>query len=97
MRPRAITYRPARRGAARRAGAWPCWPAKLRLLADHQDNSPRLMVYLVTLCEEAAEQLAQHNGGMHQTDLHGRFTDWVPVRRRSPGARFRRSAAQRNF
>ena len=40
------------------------------------------MVYLVTLREEAAEQLAQHNGGMPQTDLHRRFTDWVPVRRR---------------
>ncbi|WP_341715751.1 flavin reductase [Micromonospora sp. FIMYZ51] len=61
--------------------AWPCSPAKLRLLADYHGNKPGLMVYLVALREEAAEQLAELNGGTHQTDLHRRFTDWVPVRR----------------
>ncbi|WP_341717420.1 flavin reductase [Micromonospora sp. FIMYZ51] len=63
--------------------AWPCSPAKLRLLAEYRDNLPGLMVYLVTLREEAAEQLAEQNGGTHQTDLHYRFTDWVRAQRSS--------------
>jgi hypothetical protein len=40
------------------------------------------MVHLVALREEAAEQLAQQNPGAQSTDLHRRFTDWVPVRSR---------------
>ncbi|MEV4713893.1 flavin reductase [Micromonospora sp. NPDC049374] len=62
--------------------AWPCSSAKLRLLAEYRDNMPGLMVYLVTVREEAAEQLAGLNGGGPPVDLHRRFTDWVPVRSR---------------
>ncbi|MFY1577464.1 flavin reductase [Verrucosispora sp. WMMD703] len=62
--------------------AWPCSPAKLRLLAEYRDNMPGLMVYLVTLREEAAEQLAGLGGSEPPTDLHRRFTDWVPARPR---------------
>jgi hypothetical protein len=43
---------------------------------------PGLLVHLVTLSEEAAEHLAQQNRGERSTDLHRRFTDWVPVRSR---------------
>ncbi|MGC5054380.1 flavin reductase [Micromonospora sp. DT48] len=60
--------------------AWPCSPAKLSLLAGYRGNMPGLMVYLVTLREEAAQQLAASDGGRPPTDLHRRFTDWVPVR-----------------
>ncbi|PZG22313.1 flavin reductase [Micromonospora craterilacus] len=60
--------------------AWPCSPAKLRLLAEYKDDKPALMVYLVTLREEAAEQLAELDSGTPPADLHKRFTDWVPVR-----------------
>ncbi|MGC5051974.1 flavin reductase [Micromonospora sp. DT48] len=62
--------------------AWPCSPAKLRLLAEYRDNIPGLMVYLVTLREEAIEQLARLHPGTRLPDLHRRFTDWVPVRSR---------------
>ncbi|WBB91588.1 flavin reductase [Verrucosispora sp. WMMC514] len=62
--------------------AWPCSPAKLRLLAEYRENLPGLMVYLVTLREEAAEQFAAACGGEPPTDLHRRFTDWVPARSR---------------
>ncbi|MCZ7423829.1 flavin reductase [Verrucosispora sp. WMMA2121] len=62
--------------------AWPCSPAKLRLLAEYRENLPGLMVYLVTLREEAAEQFAAACGGEPPTDLHPRFTDWVPARSR---------------
>ncbi|MEV6811759.1 hypothetical protein [Micromonospora sp. NPDC051296] len=66
--------------------AWPCSAAKLRLLAEYQGNTPGLMVYLVTLREEAIEQLAERNPATHLPDLHKRFTDWVPVR--SPERQF---------
>lgn len=62
--------------------AWPCSPAKLHLLAKYRGDMPGLLVHLVTLREEAAEQLAQQNRGERSTDLHRRFTDWVPVRSR---------------
>ncbi|GIJ81034.1 hypothetical protein Xph01_54660 [Micromonospora phaseoli] len=72
--------RPAWR--CRACGApWPCQPAKLRLLAEYADNTPSLMVYLVTLREEAAGQLADQTSVRQAGDLHRRFTDWVPVRR----------------
>lgn len=58
--------------------AWPCSPAKLRLLAEYRGNIPGLMVYLVTLREQAAEELADLNA--HSTGFHQRFTDWIPVR-----------------
>ncbi|MER6754675.1 hypothetical protein ABT235_10905 [Micromonospora echinofusca] len=41
---------------------------------------PGLMAHLVTLREEAAAQLAEHDPGVQSTDLHRRFTDWMPVR-----------------
>ncbi|MGN9765019.1 hypothetical protein ACTMS2_07595 [Micromonospora sp. SD12] len=40
---------------------------------------PGLLVHLVTLREEAADHLAQQNPDARSTDLHRRFTDWVPV------------------
>ncbi|WP_189049037.1 hypothetical protein [Micromonospora sonchi] len=42
---------------------------------------PGLLVYLVTLREEAAEQLAELGSATPPASLHKRFTDWVPVRR----------------
>ncbi|MFG1777378.1 flavin reductase [Micromonospora sp. NPDC049051] len=59
--------------------AWPCSPAKLRLLAKYRGDMPGLMVHLVELREEAAAQLAQQDAGTQSTDLHRRFTDWVPA------------------
>ena len=60
--------------------AWPCSPAKLLLLAQYQGNMPGLLVYLMTLREEAAGQLAELDSGERPVNLHKRFTDWVPVR-----------------
>ncbi len=60
--------------------AWPCSAAKVRLLAAYRGNTPGLMVYLVTLREEATAQLAELNPSTPPPDLHRRFTDWVPVR-----------------
>ncbi|MEU7995479.1 flavin reductase [Micromonospora sp. NPDC049060] len=60
--------------------AWPYSPAKLLLLARYRGDMPGLMVHLVTLREEAAAQLAEHDPGVQSTDLHRRFTDWMPVR-----------------
>ncbi len=60
--------------------AWPCSPAKLRLLAEYKNDKPALMVRLVELREEAAEELAGMDSGERPAGLHKRFTDWVPVR-----------------
>ncbi|GAB3853778.1 hypothetical protein GCM10029963_45620 [Micromonospora andamanensis] len=60
---------------------WPCSPAKLRLLAEYKGNMPSLMVYLVTLREEAAEDLAELDSGERPANMHTRFTAWVPVNR----------------
>ncbi|MFF0720848.1 flavin reductase [Micromonospora sp. NPDC003816] len=57
--------------------AWPCSTAKVRLLAEYRDNIPGLMVYLVTLREEAIAQLAAAKPATRLPDLHRRFTDWV--------------------
>ncbi|WBB91807.1 flavin reductase [Verrucosispora sp. WMMC514] len=59
--------------------AWPCSAAKLRLLAEYRGNIPGLMIYLVTLREEAIAQLAERDPGTRLPDLHRRFTDWVPA------------------
>ncbi len=74
-----VAARPTWRCRACGAG-WPCSPAKLLLLAQYKGNMPGLMVYLVALREEAATQLAELNSGELPTNLHTRFTDWVPVR-----------------
>ncbi len=60
--------------------AWPCSPAKLRLLAQYRNNMPGLLVHLVNLREQAAEHLADLHPDAYPTNLHQRFTDWVPVR-----------------
>ncbi|GAB3843727.1 hypothetical protein GCM10029963_19200 [Micromonospora andamanensis] len=60
--------------------AWPCSPAKLRLLAVYRDDKPALMVHLIELREEAAGQLAESGSDEDAAGLHRRFTDWVPVR-----------------
>ncbi|TCB97127.1 flavin reductase [Micromonospora zingiberis] len=59
---------------------WPCSPAKLRLLAEYKDDKPALVIYLVTLREEATAQLAELDSGTSPADLDKRLTDWVPVR-----------------
>ncbi|WP_347405098.1 hypothetical protein [Micromonospora sp. WMMD1082] len=56
------------------------FPAKLRLLAEYKDNKPALMIYLVTLREEATAQLAALDSGASPAEVNTRFTDWVPVR-----------------
>lgn len=75
-----VAVRPTWRCSACGA-SWPCSPAKLLLLAQYHGNMPGLLVYLVTLREEAAEQLAELGSGTPLASLHKRFTDWVPVRR----------------
>ncbi|MEV6692959.1 flavin reductase [Micromonospora sp. NPDC051196] len=60
--------------------SWPCSPAKLRLLAEYRNNMPGLLVHLVTLREQATEQLADLHPDAYPTNLHQRFTDWVPIR-----------------
>ncbi|GAA0401431.1 hypothetical protein GCM10009541_50600 [Micromonospora gifhornensis] len=40
---------------------------------------PGLLVHLVTLREQAAEQLADLHPEAYPRNLHQRFTDWVPV------------------
>ncbi|TCB97994.1 flavin reductase [Micromonospora zingiberis] len=67
--------------------AWPCSPAKLRLLAEHRGNLPGLMVYLARLYEEAGV----HLGDIPATSLHSRFIGWAraiaPIEGpRSPGS-----------
>lgn len=56
--------------------AWPCSPAKLRLLAEYRSDRTALLVYLGTLQVEAAEHLA----GSDSPDLTDRFTAWARPR-----------------
>ncbi|MGS2613879.1 flavin reductase [Micromonospora sp. LZ34] len=55
--------------------AWPCSPAKLRLLAEYRTQRTDLIVYLGTLQAEAAEQLAEPDASA--PDLAARFTGWA--------------------
>ena len=60
--------------------AWPCSPAKLRLLAEYRQDRTALLVYLATLQVEAAEQLAELDGSMPPDNLAERFTAWARAR-----------------
>ncbi|MEH1098672.1 flavin reductase [Micromonospora sp. CPCC 205561] len=57
--------------------AWPCSPAKLRLLGEYRENRKGLMVYLGTLKAEAAQQLAVQDGGPSPADVDRRFVNWA--------------------
>ncbi|MFJ6169318.1 flavin reductase [Micromonospora orduensis] len=58
--------------------AWPCSPAKLRLLAEYRDDHPALLVRLATLREEAAVHLG---GSGSWAELVERFTGWATAHR----------------
>ncbi|WP_338106208.1 hypothetical protein [Micromonospora zingiberis] len=49
-------------------------------MAEYKDDKPALVIYLVTLREEATAQLAELDSGTSPADLDKRLTDWVPVR-----------------
>ncbi|MEU6072254.1 flavin reductase [Micromonospora sp. NPDC047074] len=57
--------------------AWPCSAAKLRLLGEYRTDRTALLVYLATLQEEAAGQLAELDGPRPHLDLADRFTAWA--------------------
>ncbi|WBB65958.1 flavin reductase [Micromonospora sp. WMMD812] len=60
--------------------AWPCSPAKLRLLGEYRHDRAALTVYLATLQAEAAEQLAGLDEGPLPVDLTDRFVAWARAR-----------------
>ncbi|WP_239098688.1 hypothetical protein [Micromonospora qiuiae] len=52
----------------------------MRLLAEYGRDRISLLIYLATLQEEAAEQLAERGRPVRPSTLHHRFTGWVPIR-----------------
>ncbi|WP_405431825.1 flavin reductase [Micromonospora sp. NBC_00617] len=60
--------------------AWPCSPAKLRLLAAYRLDRPALLAHLSALQAEAAAHLAELNPSTPPTDLTDRFTAWASAR-----------------
>jgi hypothetical protein len=60
--------------------AWPCSPAKLRLLAEYRNDRTALLIHLATLREEAAVHLAALGSGSPPADLARRFTGWASAR-----------------
>ncbi|MEU6072656.1 flavin reductase [Micromonospora sp. NPDC047074] len=60
--------------------AWPCSPAKLRLLGEYRENRPGLLVHLATLQAEAGEQLAALDQAPPPGELADRFIGWARVR-----------------
>ncbi|WP_423790987.1 hypothetical protein [Micromonospora cathayae] len=60
--------------------AWPCSPAKLRLLGEFRGDRAALALRLAALQAEAVEQLAQLDGGTPTVDLADRFVGWVHPR-----------------
>ncbi|MFI7431211.1 flavin reductase [Micromonospora sp. NPDC049836] len=60
--------------------AWPCSPAKLRLLTEYRDARPGLLIYLATLAAEAAEQLPGADDGVAPAGLYDRFIGWARSR-----------------
>ncbi|MFC5924048.1 flavin reductase [Micromonospora vulcania] len=79
---RAPDHRPAR--PTWRCGAcgiaWPCSPAKLRLLAVYRLDRPALLVHLATLRDQATADLTALNPSAPPADLTGRFTGWASAR-----------------
>lgn len=73
--------RPSRLPRCQACGiAWPCSPAKLRLLAEYRERRTDLLVYLATLQAEAAEQLAEPDHDTPPADLADRFAGWARAR-----------------
>ncbi|PZG00640.1 flavin reductase [Micromonospora endophytica] len=60
--------------------AWPCGTAKVWLLAEYGRDRISLLIYLATLQQEAAEQLADLGRPVAPRRLTARFTAWVPAR-----------------
>ncbi|PWR07376.1 flavin reductase [Micromonospora acroterricola] len=60
--------------------AWPCSPAKLRLLAEYRLDRPALLIHLARLQTEAADNLAALNPNAPPVDLTERFTGWASAR-----------------
>ncbi|MEW2382499.1 flavin reductase [Micromonospora sp. NPDC047707] len=60
--------------------AWPCSPAKLRLLGEYRTDRPALLIYLATLQAEAGDDLAALDGTTSPIDLNDRFISWARVR-----------------
>ncbi|MEW2380900.1 flavin reductase [Micromonospora sp. NPDC047707] len=60
--------------------AWPCSPAKLRLLGEYRHDRAALLIYLATLQVEAAEQLAALDHDVPPARLAERFTGWARAR-----------------
>lgn len=78
-RPEHVASRPTWRCAA--CGiAWPCSPAKLRLLGEYRNDRTALLVYLATLHAEAAEQLATLDHDVPPARLAERFLGWARAR-----------------
>ncbi|KAB1947209.1 flavin reductase [Micromonospora sp. ALFpr18c] len=57
--------------------AWPCSPAKLRLLAEYRNDRPALLVHLATLRAQAAVHLDESNS---TAELVSRLTDQATAR-----------------
>ncbi|MEV0429780.1 flavin reductase [Micromonospora sp. NPDC050495] len=60
--------------------AWPCSPAKLRLLGEYREARTDLLIYLAVCAAEAAEQLAGHHGDVPPAALYDRFVGWARPR-----------------
>ncbi|GAA2716303.1 flavin reductase [Micromonospora olivasterospora] len=60
--------------------AWPCSPAKLRLLGEYRGNRAALGIYLAGLMIEAVEQLAELDPAAPPADLTDRFLGWLRPR-----------------
>ncbi|WP_433344782.1 flavin reductase [Micromonospora sp. CA-111912] len=57
--------------------AWPCSPAKLRLLGEYREDRAGLLSHLATLQTEAARELAEV---VPPGRLAERFTGWARAR-----------------
>ncbi|KAB1128514.1 flavin reductase [Micromonospora sp. NPDC049060] len=60
--------------------AWPCSPAKLRLLGEYRHDRAALTVHLATLQVEAAAQLVALDPGVSPAQLADRFVSWARPR-----------------
>ncbi|SBT52075.1 flavin reductase [Micromonospora narathiwatensis] len=60
--------------------AWPCSPAKLRLLGEYRNDRAALTIYLAVLQAEAAEQFAELKSDVSPARLRDRFLGWASPR-----------------
>ncbi|MDG4800662.1 flavin reductase [Micromonospora sp. WMMD980] len=56
--------------------AWPCAPAKLRLLAAYREARPALLMHLATLYARAEAELPARDG-TRSVDRYQRFVGWA--------------------